>query len=99
MRPKENYTPFVTVAFGLTLGILVSFQIFIWREPARIEADELADRKAAVLAGRSLYGENCGACHGDEGEGGIGPALNSSELLKQTSDQVLFRPVQGSQVL
>jgi mono/diheme cytochrome c family protein len=90
MRPKENYTPFVTVAFGLTLGILVSFQIFIWREPARIEADELADREAAILAGRVLYGENCGACHGDGGEGGVGPALNSSELLKQTSDQALF---------
>ncbi len=90
MRPKENYTPFVGIAFGLTLGILIAFQIYIWREPARIEAVELADREAAVTAGGDLYTENCAACHGDEGEGSVGPALNSSELLEQTSDEVLF---------
>lgn len=90
MRPKENYTPFITVAFGLTLATLVTFQIYVMREPARIQADEATDRAAAIAAGHELYAENCAACHGENGEGGIGPALNSKELLKETADEVLF---------
>ncbi|MEW5989226.1 MAG: c-type cytochrome, partial [Chloroflexota bacterium] len=90
MRSKENYAPFVTMAFGLSLSILVVFQIYIWREPARIEADGAADHAAAVTAGHDLYGENCAACHGDNGQGAAGPALNAKELLTMTSDDALF---------
>jgi mono/diheme cytochrome c family protein len=90
MRPKENYTRFVSVALGLTLAILVTFQIYLWREPTRIEADEAADHDEAVMVGGELYTENCDSCHGVNGEGDIGPALNSQELLKMTSDEVLF---------
>ena len=90
MRRKENHTPFVAVAFGLILCILIIFQLYIWREPARIEADEAEDHAAAVAAGDGLYGENCAACHGKNGEGSAGPALNSAELLKITSDAALF---------
>lgn len=90
MRPKENFTPFMSVAFGLTLTILAVFQIYLVREPARIRAQEEADRAAAVEAGRILYGDNCAACHGDHGEGSIGPALDSRELLSTTSDEALF---------
>jgi mono/diheme cytochrome c family protein len=90
MRSKENHTPFIAIAFGLTLCILIIFQIYIWREPARIEANEAEDHAAAVEAGQDLYGENCASCHGDNGEGGVGPALNSQELLKLTQDEALF---------
>lgn len=90
MRPRENYTPFITVAFGLTLAILVTFQIYVMWEPARIRADEAADRASAVAAGGELYAENCAACHGENGEGGTGPALNSKGLLAGTTDAGLF---------
>jgi mono/diheme cytochrome c family protein len=90
MRPKENHTPFIAILLGITLCILVVFQIYIWREPARIEAVEAEDHSLAVAAGRELYAENCAACHGEDGEGGIAPALNSQDLLKMTSDEALF---------
>jgi mono/diheme cytochrome c family protein len=90
MRPKENYTPFIAAVFGITLCILVVFQIYILREPARIEAVEAEDHALAVASGGELYAENCAACHGEDGEGGIAPALNSQELLKMTSDAALF---------
>ncbi|MFQ5577232.1 MAG: c-type cytochrome [Anaerolineae bacterium] len=93
MRSKENYTPFVAVSFGLTLAILVTFQIYIFREPGRIRADEAADKLAAETAGRDLYAQNCTACHGQNGEGGVGPALNSRDLLKMTPDETLFNLV------
>ena len=90
MRPKENHTPFLAVVLVLTLCILVLFQIYIWREPGRIEAVEAEDHSLAVAAGRELYAENCAACHGEGGEGGIAPALNSQDLLRMTSDEALF---------
>lgn len=90
MQSQENYTPFVATGLGLTLAILITFQIYIIREPVRIKADEAADKLFAETAGRDLYTENCASCHGEDGEGDIGPALNSRELLATTSDEVLF---------
>jgi len=90
MRQRENYTPFVATGLGLTVAILAVFQFYLWREPGRIQAVEAADRQTAEKAGRVLYNENCVACHGENGEGKAGPALNSRELLKTTSDDVFF---------
>lgn len=89
MRFKENYAPFIATAFGLTVSVLVIFQIYLFGEPARIQAQERADQAAAVAAGRDLYRQNCTACHGNNGEGNIGPALNSRQLLNMTSDEAL----------
>ncbi len=33
----------------------------------------------SLRTGRSVYGDRCSACHGDRGQGGVGPAL--SEVL------------------
>ncbi|HLA97735.1 MAG TPA: c-type cytochrome [Anaerolineales bacterium] len=90
MRRNENYTPHITVAFGLTLAILVSFQIYIWQEPSRITEDLERDQLLAVTAGRSLYAENCSLCHGEDGEGADGPALNDKSFLVNTSDETIF---------
>lgn len=90
MRRKENYTRHVAVAFGLTLAILTSFQVYILREPVRIEADKSRDQLIAVTVGRSLYAENCAMCHGKEGEGVDGPPLNDRAFLSETSDSRIF---------
>lgn len=90
MRSRENYTPFTAAGLGLTLAVLLVFQVYIWREPARIQAVETADQLAAETAGRVLYTENCVDCHGENGEGKVGPVLNSRELLKMTSDHTWF---------
>jgi cytochrome c oxidase cbb3-type subunit 3 len=89
MRPRENYTPFFAVGLGLTLVTLAILQAYILREPARIQADVAADLADAVAAGGELYAENCTSCHGRHGEGQSGPALNSRELLKTTTDEAL----------
>ena len=90
MRPRENYTPFIATGLGLTLAILIVFQMHVWGEPGRIQAVEAADLSAAQAAGRNLYADNCVACHGGNGEGLVGPALNSRELLTLTADETLF---------
>jgi len=90
VRPEENYYRLIGTAFGLTLAILITFQIYLIREPARVQAVQAADLAAASEAGRQLYNQNCIECHGENGEGKVGPALNSRQLLEITSDQALF---------
>lgn len=90
MRPQENYSGFLAVGLGLTLAILASFQVYIWREPARIAADEERHQEAAIAAGEVLYSENCVMCHGQQGEGVDGPALNDSNFLASAADQTIF---------
>lgn len=34
-----------------------------------------ADDPGAVRSGRGVYGDRCSSCHGDAGQGGVGPSL------------------------
>ena len=90
MLRRENFAPFYAAGLILGLAILGTFQFYIWREPFRIQANLVADQEMAVKAGAGLYAENCDACHGEQGEGLVGPPLNSRELLRTTPDDLLF---------
>ncbi len=90
MRAKENYSRYVVAGLVLTVAILVSFQIYILREPQRIAAVTGQDKAIAVSAGQTLFQNNCVTCHGANGEGDIGPALNDSTFLKTTADDTIF---------
>lgn len=90
MRPAENSTHYAVAGLILTVAIGVVFQVYLLGEPARIARVEAADRERARVAGAALFHENCAACHGEEGQGQVGPALNSKELLETTLDEVLF---------
>lgn len=90
MRSKENHTPHILAALLLTLGILVAFQLYLLREPLRIQRGEAQDRQASVQEGKKSFADACTSCHGLRGQGGIGPALNSKEFLKTTSNELVF---------
>ncbi len=91
MRRTETYVPFLTVALLLTVAILVTFQLYLIREPDRITAVEAHDQQVAVTAGQALFKANCALCHGDNGEGTPGrPALNDKGLLSNATDDTLF---------
>jgi mono/diheme cytochrome c family protein len=77
MFRRENYLPLVIAGAGLTLAILVTFQIYLWQEPARLERDADRDLIAAIEAGETVYGSHCASCHGEQGLGSIGPALKA----------------------
>lgn len=58
-----------------------------WQEvPMRQLVDPPEGRAAR---GRGAYRVHCASCHGDEGEGGLGPALANPVLLASASDAYL----------
>jgi mono/diheme cytochrome c family protein len=42
------------------------------------------------LTGTEIYSQLCSQCHGSSGEGGIGPALSTSEFKQGRTDQDIF---------
>jgi mono/diheme cytochrome c family protein len=45
---------------------------------------------APSLTGGQLFAIACASCHGSQGEGGVGPALNTPEFQQKVDDQALF---------
>jgi cytochrome c oxidase cbb3-type subunit 2 len=54
-------------------------------EPPETE-NPLAGDPAAILAGKGIYENNCAGCHGDNGEGDIGPSLVDNKFLYVEGD-------------
>lgn len=90
MRLKEDYSRFLIVALILTVAVLISFEIYILREPVRVVADEAIDSARDVSEGQSLFNTYCTLCHGKQGEGVDGPPLNDKQFLAETGDQTIF---------
>ncbi len=92
---REDYSSLILIGIALTVAILVVFQLYILREPERIQAVLAADQARAVAEGRHLYAENCAACHGKTGQGvpDIGPALNTREFLSAANNESIFSTI------
>lgn len=85
MPRRENYTPLIAAATIFSIAILVAFQLNQMQEPARMEADAASDFASSVIEGNFLYGVNCANCHGEKGEGSIGPSLRTKAVLEDAS--------------
>ena len=73
----------------LTVVVVILFITVYWfyelaplgfREP-RLDAEANSQQVTSVERGYNLYEANCARCHGANGEGGIGPALNRQDKL------------------
>jgi mono/diheme cytochrome c family protein len=95
MRSREDYTRIVVIALVLSVGILIAFQIYLLREPSRIAGVLAADQAEQVARGEKLFADNCATCHGDHGQGDLGPALNDKKFLTNTDDGVIFSLVRS----
>jgi mono/diheme cytochrome c family protein len=75
------------------LFLVASFPLYKAVEgPRRTHA--LAARQAAlVTTGRQLWALNCSSCHGENGQGGVGPALRSKQFLSGITDEQMHRIV------
>jgi plastocyanin/mono/diheme cytochrome c family protein len=59
----------------------------------RLEAEVAAQQVTAVERGYNVYEANCARCHGEEGEGGIGPVLNRQDKLFQHLNEDYLRNI------
>jgi mono/diheme cytochrome c family protein len=90
MAERENYTPHLLAGLVLTLVLVVGLAFATLGEAARLKQAAASFTSERVQRGRVLYNEQCVNCHGAQGEGGVGPALNNRTLLKNTLDSVFF---------
>lgn len=47
----------------------------------------------SMLLGRESFAHNCSLCHGEAGEGGPGPSLNSPDFLGAASEEFLYSTI------
>jgi mono/diheme cytochrome c family protein len=87
---RDDYSRLVAAALVLSIGILVAFQIYMLREPDRIQSVLASDQAERVTRGQQLFTANCATCHGQHGEGDIGPTLNSKRFLQTADDGIIF---------
>ena len=89
-RLRENYMSFMTAGLILTLVLVGIIAVYSWRESSRLAQAAAALTSEHVQRGAATYQGQCAACHGDQGQGGVGPALNNRTVLKNTLDNVFF---------
>ena len=71
----------------LMLAMAAVFPLYRWFEPANREASRELVLGSLEEEGESLWSLNCSSCHGLNGEGGIGPALNSQQFLQSATNE------------
>ncbi|RPI21334.1 MAG: hypothetical protein EHM57_06755 [Actinobacteria bacterium] len=83
---EESTNRWMAWGAGLMAAMVLIFPVYRFYEPSNRE--EARETQLASLAeqGQSIFGLNCASCHGAEGEGGIGPALNSQQFLTSAED-------------
>jgi mono/diheme cytochrome c family protein/plastocyanin len=70
----------IVVILFITIYWFYELAPFGIREP-RLDAEAASQQVTSVERGYNLYEANCSRCHGANGEGGIGPALNRQDKL------------------
>ncbi len=71
----------------LLAAMVLAFPLYLLVEPTnRAEARDL-QLQSLQGQGKDLFQLNCSSCHGLNGEGGLGPALNSQQFLQASTDR------------
>jgi cytochrome c oxidase cbb3-type subunit III len=78
----------------LLLGGVLGSAILATARPGRAPSEKKAAR-ADAAAGKKLFERHCAACHGIEGKGGRGPALNRAKLPHAPDDTALQAVIAG----
>lgn len=61
-------------------------------EPIQIDVDNPEDMLAL---GERIFSTTCTACHGENGSGGTGPALNSQQVLTSLTDEQILQAIRN----
>jgi mono/diheme cytochrome c family protein len=92
-QPNFGMFPFST-AFGgplddVDIDAIVAF-IRSWEQNPPVELPPEVVGTEPTLSGPDIYRSVCAQCHGENGEGGIGPAFADPQFQAQWTDQEIF---------
>lgn len=94
-KNEPNYERYAIVGIVLTLLIFAGFAIYWSQEDQRLDHSAEALTEERLERGYTIYQAHCAVCHGQEGGGGVGRALNDEQLLKNTLDDILFSVIRS----
>ena len=77
----------MAVGAGLLITMALVFPFYRWYEPGARDEERAAQAASLAEKGADIWQFNCASCHGLNGEGGIGPALNSEQFLQSSTDE------------
>ena len=80
-------TRWMQVGAGLLALMALVFPFYRWYEPGHREATRAEQAVQLAEEGSSVFNTSCSSCHGVDGEGAIGPALNSKQFLQSATDE------------
>ena len=85
-------SPIIKILWGIVsvvAAIAVVLALFVM-EPNRMAAQTGNWEGRSIEKGAEIYANNCYTCHGDQGQGGAGPALNSKHFFEKRLAEVGF---------
>lgn len=95
MKKKEDYSSLTAVGLVLALVMLFALGFYWLGDGPRLQSAAASLAEGRVQRGQELYNSQCAACHGDQGQGGVGAVLKNRAVLKSTPDQVFFSVIRS----
>ena len=99
----SSWCPSGQVSFLLGVALLLLWNTAPAALPQESEVHNPHTSEADVAAGADIFLHHCAACHGESGEGGMGPDLRVRRYRHGNSDQALYRTIRrgiaGSEML
>ena len=92
---QENYDNLFKIGALLAFLLILGTSAYWIGDQTRLASAAKNLLTGRVQRGQEIYTEQCIACHGVDGEGGAGPALNSRQLLKNTPDEIFFSVIRS----
>ncbi len=83
---EKSTTNVMIIGAFLLVAMAAIFPIYRWSEPVNRESAYEEQLESLASAGESLWSFNCASCHGETGEGGVGPSLNAKQFLQSATD-------------
>ncbi len=84
---EQSTNRVMVIGFGLMVALILAFPLYRVVEPTNREQARADNLASLARSGAETWGFNCSSCHGLNGEGGVGPALNSQQFLEAATDQ------------
>ena len=84
---EQSTNQWMAVGAALLIAMALVFPFYRWYEPGARDDARVEQEANLAAEGENVWSFNCASCHGLNGEGGTGPALNSEQFLQSATDE------------